>query len=388
MKTAMITDGFLFLGVLLAMAGVIVYVERRKQYALFRYVPGFVMLYLGAAALNTAGVFGDSESIETVGSGVQDALLPAMILLLLFRCDVRKIVRLGPKLLLTFAVTAVSIVIGFIVSYLIFQGLLDEGSWRGLAALSASWTGGSANMVAVQGILEAPENIFGHVLIVDTIVYSLWLLVMFSSVAFSDRFNRWTKADTSHLDVHAAADTEDEARPIDLASLMTLIAFSLFVSAIAWQIGGVLPEIGIVVTGTTWTILIVSVLGLIIGSTRLGKTAGSTEVATIMLYVIIGIIASGSDFSSIAEAPLYLLAGLVVVIVHGLIMAIYAKLTRTELFSIAVASTANIGGVASAPVVAGAFNRQLVPVGVLFALIGAFGGTFVGLLTGQILAVL
>ncbi|GAB3059853.1 DUF819 family protein [Sediminivirga luteola] len=384
----MITDGFLFLGVLLAMAGVIVYVERRKQYALFRYVPGFVMLYLGAAALNTAGVFGDSESIETVGSGVQDALLPAMILLLLFRCDVRKIVRLGPKLLLTFAVTAVSIVIGFIVSYLIFQGLLDEGSWRGLAALSASWTGGSANMVAVQGILEAPENIFGHVLIVDTIVYSLWLLVMFSSVAFSDRFNRWTKADTSHLDVHAAADTEDEARPIDLASLMTLIAFSLFVSAIAWQIGGVLPEIGIVVTGTTWTILIVSVLGLIIGSTRLGKTAGSTEVATIMLYVIIGIIASGSDFSSIAEAPLYLLAGLVVVIVHGLIMAIYAKLTRTELFSIAVASTANIGGVASAPVVAGAFNRQLVPVGVLFALIGAFGGTFVGLLTGQILAVL
>ncbi|MCI2265157.1 DUF819 domain-containing protein [Sediminivirga luteola] len=384
----MITDGFLFLGVLLAMAGVIVYVERRKQYALFRYVPGFVMLYLGAAALNTAGVFGDSESIEAVGSGVQDALLPAMILLLLFRCDVRKIVRLGPKLLLTFAVTAVSIVIGFIVSYLIFQGLLDEGSWRGLAALSASWTGGSANMVAVQGILEAPENIFGHVLIVDTIVYSLWLLVMFSSVAFSDRFNRWTKADTSHLDVHAVADTEDEARPIDLTSLMTLIAFSLFVSAIAWQIGGVLPEIGIVVTGTTWTILIVSVLGLIIGSTRLGKTAGSTEVATIMLYVIIGIIASGSDFSSIAEAPLYLLAGLVVVIVHGLIMAIYAKLTRTELFSIAVASTANIGGVASAPVVAGAFNRQLVPVGVLFALIGAFGGTFVGLLTGQILAVL
>lgn len=388
MKTAMITDGFLFLGVLLAMAGVIVYVERRKHYALFTYVPGFVMLYLGAAALNTFGVFGDSESIEAVGSGVQDALLPAMILLLLFRCDVRKIVRLGPKLLLTYLVTAISIVIGFIVSYLLFQGLLDDGSWRGLAALSASWTGGSANMVAVQGILEAPENIFGHVLIVDTIVYSLWLLVMFSSVALSDRFNRWTKADTSHLDVHAAADTEDEARPIDLASLMTLIAFSLFVSAVAWQIGGILPEIGIVVTGTTWTILIVSVLGLIIGSTRLGKTAGSTEVATIMLYVIIGIIASGSDFSSIAEAPLYLLAGLVVVVVHGLIMAVYAKLTRTELFSIAVASTANIGGVASAPVVAGAFNRQLVPVGVLFALIGAFGGTFIGLLTGQILAVL
>jgi len=164
------------------------------------------------------------------------------------------------------------------------------------------------------------------------------------------------------------------------------VHLGLFASAAATWVGGLLPEIGVVVTSTTWTILIVSVLGLIIGSTRRGKMPGSSEVAQILLYIIIGVIAADSDFTSLVEAPLYLLAGVMVVLIHLVLMVLYAKATKTELFSIAVASTANIGGVASAPVVASAFNRQLVPVGVLFALIGAFAGTFLGLAVGQVLA--
>ncbi len=380
----MITDGFLYLGVLLALSGVIVFATHRTNVRLFTYVPGFVLLYLGAAALNTAGVFGESESIESTGGAVQDALLPAMILLFLFKCDLRKIIKLGPKLLLTYAVSALSIVLGFVVSYLVFQAALASEAWKALAALSGSWTGGSANMVAVQGILQAPENVFGYALIVDTVLYSVWLLLMFGSVSLSSRFNRWVGADTARLDAQTGLDQHE--RPIDLVSLMTLIGFSLFVSATADWVGEQLPEIGVVITSTTWTILIVSVLGLIIATTRLGRTAGSSEVAMVMLYVLIGIIASGSDFASLTQAPLYLVVGIVVLLVHLVIMVIYAKLTRTELFSLAVASTANIGGVASAPVVASAFNRQLVPVGVLYALIGSFAGTFLGLTVAQILS--
>ena len=380
----MITDGFLYLGVLLALAAVLVFVTRRTNIRLFTYVPAFVLLYICAAALNTVGVFGESESIEATGGAVQDALLPAMILLLLFKCDIRKIIKLGPKLLLTFLVTTVSIVIGFVVAYLVFRAALDAEAWKALGALSASWTGGSANMVAVQGIVEAPETVFGYVLIVDTVLYSVWLLLMFSSVGFSERFNRWTKADTSKFETQTGQDEEE--RPIDLVSLMGLLGFSLFTSAAASWIGEQLPEIGEVVNATTWTILIVSVLGLIIAATPFGKTAGSSELAMVMLYVIIGIIASGSDFTSLMQAPVYLAAGIVVLIVHLAIMVVYAKLTRTELFSLAVASTANIGGVASAPVVAGAFDRQLVPVGVLYALIGAFLGTFIGLTVAQLLS--
>ncbi|GAA1197331.1 DUF819 domain-containing protein [Prauserella alba] len=381
----MITDGFLYLGVLLGLAAVIVYVTQRRQYRFLKYVPGFVLLYLGAALLNTLGVFGESDSVEATGDAVKDALLPAMILLLLFKCDIRKIIKLGPKLLLTFVISALSIAVGFVVAFLIFQATLEGEAYKALGALAASWTGGSANLVAVQSIVDAPETLIGYVLIVDTVLYSLWLLVMFSSVGVADRFNRWTKAKAINFDGHAADEREHS---IDLTSLMTLIGFSLLVSAAATWVGGLLPELGDVVTGTTWTILIVSVLGLVIASTRFGRTAGSSELAMVMLYVIIGIIASGSDFSSLAEAPLYLLMGVIALMAHATIMVVYAKLTKSELSSLAVASTANLGGMASAPVVASAFHRQMVPVGVLFALIGAFSGTFIGLATVNVLGVI
>lgn len=397
----MITDGFFFLATLIGIAAVLVYLEKRRGMAVFKYVPGFVFLYLIAATLNTLGVFGQTDSIDAVGSGVKDALLPAMIMLLLFQCDVRQIIKLGPKLMLTYTAAVVSIFAGFVVAFLLFRGLLDPEAWKGFAALAGSWTGGSANMVAVQEILQAPESLFGHVLIVDTIVYSLWLLLMFSGTGIAQRFNAWVKADTSYLETQAAAvansgDTSagEEGKPngsgetLDLVALFRVIALGLSASAAATWVGNQLPQIGVVVTSTTWTILIVSVLGLIIGSTRFGKMPGASEVSHIMLYIIIGIIAAGSDFSSLVEAPLYLLAGFVVVTVHLLLMVLYAKLTRTELFSLAVASTANIGGVASAPVVASAYSQQLVPVGVLYALIGAFAGTFLGLATGQVLSML
>lgn len=400
----MITDGFLFLGVLLALAAGIVYLTQRRRHRIFEYVPGFVLLYIGAAALNTAGVFGDSKSVENTGTAVKDALLPAMILLLLFKCDLRRIAKLGPRLLLTFAMAAGSILLGFVVAYLVLRSYLHPEAGKALGALAGSWTGGSANMVAVQGIVHAPENIFGYVLIVDTVLYSLWLLLMFGSVGFNDRFNRWTKASTTHLaaavdpdgngdgsgngDGNGSGSGTEESRPIDQAALMGLIGFSLAVSAAATWVGGLLPELGEAVNSQTWTILIVSVLGLVIAATPLGRTAGSSELASVMLYVVIGIIAAGSDFTSLAEAPLYLAAGVLVLLVHLAVMVVYAKLARAELFSLTVASTANIGGVASAPVVAGAFDRQLVPVGVLFALLGSFIGTFAGLTMAQLLTAL
>lgn len=402
----MISDGFFFLATLIGISAILVYLEKRRGFAVFKYVPGFVFLYLIAATLNTLGVFAQSDSIDAVGSGVKDALLPAMIMLLLFQCDVRQIIKLGPKLMLTYVAAVVSIFAGFVVAFLLFKGVLDPEAWKGFAALAGSWTGGSANMVAVQEILQAPESLFGHVLIVDTIVYSLWLLLMFSGTGIAQRFNAWVKADTSYLETQAAAvtnpgdtsaaeggmsnggDSNGGGETLDLVALFRVIALGLFASAAATWVGNQLPEIGVVVTSTTWTILIVSVLGLIIGSTRFGKMPGASEVSHIMLYIIIGIIAAGSDFSSLVEAPLYLLAGFVVVTIHLLLMVVYAKLTRTELFSLAVASTANIGGVASAPVVASAYSQQLVPVGVLYALIGAFAGTFFGLATGQILSML
>lgn len=383
----MITDGLLMLGVLLALSCVLIVLERTTGWKLFRFVPGMVLMYLLCATLNSLGVFGDDDATREPIKQVKDVLLPAMIFLFLFGCDLRKIIKLGPKLLLTFFVASASLFLGMVAVYTVFQSFVHTEAWKVFGALLASWTGGSANMVAVQDILQAPENIFGYALITDTIGYSVWLMLMFASVAISPRFNTWTKADTSYLDGHAGT-LEEEKKPVTVASLSIVVFGSIFVSTLSIWIGGLLPEYGAVVNGTTWSILIVSLLGLVIALTPLGATAGASEVATLMLFVVIGQIASGSDFSAITQAPLYLLMGGLVLLFHAVIMVIYAKLTKTELFSLAVASTANVGGIASAPVVASAFNRQLVPVGVLYALIGSFMGTFVGLASAQLMSIL
>ncbi|MGO2825172.1 MAG: DUF819 family protein, partial [Brachybacterium alimentarium] len=354
---------------------------------LFKFVPGMVLMYLLCATLNSFGVFGDDDATRAPIEQVKDVLLPAMIFLFLFGCDLRKIIRLGPKLLLTFFVAALSLTVGMIGVYAVFQGFLHSEAWKVFGALLASWTGGSANMVAVQDILQAPESIFGYALITDTLGYSVWLMLMFASVAVSPRFNKWTKADTSYLEVHEGA-FDQEKKPVTTASLAIVVFGSIFVSTLSIWVGELLPEWGEVVNATTWTILIVSVLGLLVALTPLGETAGSSEVAGLMLFVVIGQIASGSDFTAITQAPIYLVMGALVLLIHAAIMVVYAKLTKTELFSLAVASTANVGGIASAPVVAAAFNRQLVPVGVLFALIGSFMGTFVGLMAAQLMAAL
>lgn len=384
----MITDGLLMLGVLLGLSCLLIVLERTTGWKFFTFVPGMVLMYLLCATLNSLSMFGDAEETRAPITAVKDVALPAMIFLFLFGCDIRRIIKLGPKLLVTMVVAAASLAAGMVAVYAVFQSALHEESWKALGALLASWTGGSANMVAVQDILQAPENIFGYALITDTIVYSVWLMAMFSSVAVSDRFNRFTKANTSYLDSHAGADLAEEKREITVTSLAIVAFGSIFVSTVAIWLGGQLPELGDVVNSTAWTILIVSLLGLIVAHTPLGKVAGSMEVGTLMLFIVIGQIASGSDFSALTQAPLYLLIGFLVLLVHAVIMVIYARLTRTELFSLAVASTANIGGIASAPVVASAFNRQLVPVGVLFALIGSFAGTWIGLGAAQLMSML
>lgn len=381
----MITNGLVMVGFILGLATILIVLERKTNSKFFQYVPGMVLMYLLCALANTIGLFGADEAVTAPLKEMKNIALPAMIFLFLFGCDMRKIIKLGPKLLLTMAVASASLFIGMVVVYLIFQGALGDGSWKVLGALLGSWTGGSANMVAVQDILQGPETLFGYALITDTIVYSVWLMAMFSSVAFSDRFNKFTKAKDSYLTQHTGTIDLDK-KPMTLESLAFVGLGSIAVAAFSVALGKILPPVGDVINASAWTIIIVSVLGLIVAQTPVGKVAGSDEIATLMLFIVIGYIAAGSDFSAITQAPLYLLCGFLVLLIHVIIMVGYAKLTKTELFSLAVASTANIGGVASAPVVAAAYNKQLAPVGVLYGLIGALIGTWVGLVGAQVMS--
>ena len=179
---------------------------------------------------------------------------------------------------------------------------------------------------------------------------------------------------------------EPTKKKFGFVELIGFLAPSLLVSAVSTKIGASLPVLGAAVNGTTWTIIIASAVGLILAVTKVGRIAGSMEISKVMLYIVIGLIASHADFSQLFQAPVYIISGFMILFFHGLFMVILAKVFKLDLFTMGIASLANIGGVASAPILAGAFNRVLIPVGILMAVLGSLLGTYFGILTSYILS--
>lgn len=386
----MIQSGFMYVAFLIFFAGVVVLAEKKTKAKLFKYVPAVVLIYFIAMLLSTLGLWEKTDEINSYYSTVKGNLLPAMIFLMLLRCDLRKIIKLGPKMLLTFFAAAISIGIGFIVTFAIFRGFYEPDTWQSFAALAGSWMGGTGNMVAVQQALSLPDSSLGYTLLMDSIDYSIWVMILLALVPFADRFAKWTKADTKVLDEVGAElekSEENNRKVIEFSDLILLLGMSLFISAISISVGNMLPSSDFF-SGTTWTVLIVTVLGVIGAMTPLAKLPGSSQISNVMLYTIVALIASRANFAELGQAPLYIFSGFVILAIHAIILAILAKIFKLDLFTCGIASLANIGGVASAPILAASYSQTLIPIGVLMAMIGYIVGTGGGLLVGRILSLM
>ena len=173
----MITSGFTYIAVLLLLAAVLVTLEKQTGWKFFKFVPAVVLLYLLSMVLCTLGVW-DMEATKPAYSALKNSMTYAMIFTMLLRCDIRKIVKLGPKMLLGFFTAAVTIMFSFVVSFVLMKGFIGSDAWMGLGALCGSWLGGSGNMVAVQAALDISEADMGYALVIDSIDYSLWVMFL------------------------------------------------------------------------------------------------------------------------------------------------------------------------------------------------------------------
>ena len=385
----MIETGFTYLAVLMMIASSIVYIEKKSQHKLFEYLPAIVIIYFVVMLASTFGLWEKTESITATYKSLKSNLLPAMIFLMLLLADMREIVKLGRKMLLTFLLASVSIALGFVGMFALFHSAFGAESWKAFAALSGSWMGGTANMVAIQGALSLPDSAMGYTLLIDSIDYAIWVMILLALVPLAKKFNTWTKADTSLIDEvgERLARKEENKKPIDFTSLFFLLGTSLLVSALAQYGASFLPTTSFLTT-TTWIVIIATLTGIGFAMTPLAKISGSSELANIMLYLIVALIASRANFSELTEAPLYIFAGFVIITIHVIIMVIFAKFFKLDLFSLGVASLANIGGVASAPILASAYSKALIPIGVLMAMMGYILGTFGGLMVGKVLEII
>ena len=385
----MIENGFTYLSVLMMIASSIVYIEKKSKHKLFEYLPAIVIIYFVVMLASTLGLWEKTDSVTTTYQTVKSNLLPAMIFLMLLLADMREIVKLGRKMVLTFVLASVSIALGFIGMFAFFHTSFGAESWKAFAALCGSWMGGTANMVAIQGALDLPDSAMGYTLLIDSIDYAIWVMILLALVPLAKRFNTWTKADTSAIDEVGArlALKEEAKKPMDFASLFFLLGSALLVSALAQYGTSFLPTTDFL-TNTTWIVILATLAGILFAMTPLAKISGSSELANIMLYLIVALIASRANFSELTQAPLYIFAGFIIIAIHVIIMVIFAKLFKLDLFSLGVASLANIGGVASAPILASAYSKALIPIGVLMAMMGYILGTFGGLMVGKVLEML
>ena len=393
----MITNGFTYIAFLMCLAGVLLALEKYTNWKIFNWVPPLVWIYVLNMVFCTMGMY-NSEGCSAAYSALKNNLLYAMIFVMLLRCDIKKLAKLGGRMAAIFLGGAASILIGFIVAFLLFKGVLGGGEtiWGAMAALCASWIGGSANMAAMEAAFTIDAGAYGCALAVDTVYYSVWIALLLIMVRYAKKWDNAVKADTSKLEAVADAASKEvanEKKHATSADWIFLIGVSLLVSALSQRVGLALNTglssigLGMFDKGTMTTVF-VTILGLICAQTKLGKVPAVEELSNIYLYAVVSLLASTASLADLVSAPIWIVAGLAVLIIHIVIMFLLSKAFHWDLCMVSTASLANIGGSASAPIVASAYNPSYAGIGVLMGVFGAAIGNFCGLAAGYIMQLL
>ena len=390
--TALINDP---MGVFAFLAGVVALVfwvsELPRCRKLFEVVPPVIYVYFLPMLATTAGI---TPSASPLYDWTVPYLLLFALLMLMVSVDLGSVVRLGPVALFMVAAGTLGIIVGGPVSLMIFGGMLPADAWTGFAALSGSWIGGTANMVAIaEGVGTSPDAM-GPVIVVDTVVGYGWMGVLIAMVGLQGRFDRRTKARTAAIERtnRQLEAMKSERRPLTLRDAVVMIGFGMACAVAAQRLGQRLPAFGDpeIISGTTWAILIVVTGGLILSFTRLRQleTVGASHLGYTALYLLLAGIGAQADLRAVLDAPVYLAAGAVWIAIHVAILLIAARIARAPFFFVATGSMANIGGAASAPVVAGVYHRAMAPIGLLMAvagyILGIYGALLCAWLLGQV----
>ena len=410
-STALVTNDATALGILATILGFVFYTSSSSHpfwQKFYRFIPALLLCYFLPSLLNTFGVIdGNTSQLYFVASRY---LLPACLVLLILSVDLKAILSLGPKALIMFLTGTVGIVIGGPIALLLVSIIepsligVDgpDAVWRGMTTLAGSWIGGGANQAAMKEIYAVGGNIFSVMVTVDVIVANIWMAVLLFMASKAKEIDARTGADTSAIEAlkdkvekyHA-----ENARIPNLRDLMLIVAVGFGITGIAHMAADFLgpffeanypwTEDYSLTSKFFWLVVIVTTIGLAMSFSpvRHLEAAGASKVASAFLYILVATIGLHMDVSKVLDTPLYFLVGIIWMLVHAGFMLLVAKLIKAPLFYMAVGSQANVGGAASAPVVAAAFHPALAPVGVLFAVFGYALGTYMAWLCGQLLQV-
>ena len=328
-------------------------------------------------------------------------LLPASLILLCLSIDLKGIVRLGPKALIMFFTATLGIVIGGpIALYIVlnfFPDILNaspEEIWRGLSTVAGSWIGGGANQTAMKEIYEVGDNLFANMIVVDVIVANVWMAFLLYGAGISDKIDKSLKADNSaiyDLQKRVESYSASVAKIPNTTDVFILLAVAFGGVAIAhfgtdcitpWIRGfrETLERLNLnsLMSGFFWLIVISTTLGVGLSFTKLKKLegVGASRWGSVFIYILVATIGMKMNLGEMGKHMGLFAVGFIWMSVHVILLLVVAKIIKAPFFFVAVGSQANVGGAASAPIVASAFNPALAPVGVLMAVLGYALGTY------------
>jgi uncharacterized membrane protein len=410
------TNDAIVFGILMLCLGVVFYTESLKKGffpKFYKYVPALLMCYFLPAIFNSLGIISD-EASQTYFIASR-YLLPAALILMTISIDLKAVFNLGPKALIMFLTGTVGIIIGGPLAILLISTFSPESVggagfdavWRGLATLAGSWIGGGANQAAMLEIYEFNQELYGGMVLIDIVVANLWMAVLLFGIGKRKKIDNWLKADNTAINAlqekvqDFAAKTTRNPTVTDLMIILMIAFVSVGIAHYGADVISVylsdnfeavkdpksaLSSFG---SGFFWLITISTIIGIALSFTKAKsyEGAGASKVGSVFIYILVATIGMKMDLSKLFDNPGLILIGLVWMTIHAVLLIVVAKLIKAPYFFLAVGSQANVGGAASAPVVAAAFHPSLATVGALLAVFGYVVGTYGALLCAELMRI-
>ena len=386
---ALFTDPMSVFAFLATLVAVIFWLSGVKKFEkFFEFVPPVIFVYFVPMIATTLGITPSSSAAYDFTTRY---LLPLALFLLMISIDLKSVAKLGPVALFMVTAGTLGIIFGGPVALMLFGGMLPPDAWKGFAALSGSWIGGTANMVAIAESVDTPESAFGPIIVVDTVVGYGWMGVLLFFSVWQKKFDSWSNANTGAIEETNArlAKMDQDRHPTTVKDAAFLVGLGMGVAVLCVNLGEMIPSLGdpTIISATTWAVLIVVSVGLFLSFTPLRnyEKVGASQFGYTALYLLLAGIGAQGDLKEVIQAPIYLVAGAVWLSIQILFLYLAGRIVRAPLFFIATGSMANVGGAASAPVVAGVYHPAMAPVGLLMAVVGYVFGIYGALLCAWLL---
>ncbi|WP_439556417.1 DUF819 family protein [Dyadobacter sp.] len=405
----MIKNDAVVLGILMLILGAVFLtasLESRGWKRFYSIIPPLLLCYFIPGLLNSFGIVdGAGSQLYPV---VSKYFLPACLVYFTLGMDWKSLAKLGPKALIAMLTGTVGIMLGgplalWIVGSISPATVAGQGNnevWRGLATIAGSWIGGGANQTALREVFQPSDMLFSQMVAVDVLVAELWMALLIYGAGISARVDRFLGADSSIVeDVKLHLDTENQLneRVPKFADYIMMAAVGFGATGISHALAELItpflatnyPELEkySLTSNFFWVISIATLIGIALSVTpaRRLQHAGASKLGSVFLYVLIATIGMQMDLGAVADNPGLFAIGLIWISIHGIILVLVCKWLKIPFFFLAVGSQANVGGSASASVVAAAFHPSLAPVGVLLAILGYAVGTYGGYLTALLM---